>query len=114
MKKEDTEKMNKDDEGSAWTLQNARIRDIGLYYLGHGNVLSIKCDLEGRGWGATVTIPMEKVRKFIRMFQDDIDLEDGIYVHELVNAKVRVAQDKDRRVVALGDILAEEDEMVEL
>ena len=97
-----------------WKLLNARISDIGLYYLGHGNVLSIKCDLEGRGWGATVTIPMEKVRKFIRMFQDDIDLEDGIYVHELVNAKVRVAQDKDRKIVALGDILAEEDEMVEL
>ena len=41
--------------------ENARIQNIGLYYEGHFGNVYVKCVLDGRGWGAQIIIPMEKI-----------------------------------------------------
>lgn len=57
---------------------------------------------------------MEKMKKFVGMFGESIDLENGIFVYELENAPVTVMLNDSNEVVAIGDILANEDEMMEL
>ena len=94
--------------------ENARIQDIGLYYDGHFDRLSIRCVVDGRGWGTSVYIPIAKMKKFVSLFGDSIDLENGIYIHELENAPVKVVLNDENSIVAIGDILSTEDEMVKL
>ena len=100
----DMEKKNK--------IENARIESVGLYYEGHFDNLYVKCVLDGRGWGAQINIPMSKVKEFVRMFHDTINLEDGIFVYELENAPITVMLNDAHEIVAVGDIFATEDEMI--
>ena len=94
--------------------ENARIQNIGLYYEGHFGNVYVKCVLDGRGWGAQIIIPMEKIRNFMGLFSGSYNLEDGIFLYELENAPVKVILNDSGEVVAIGDILSTEDEMVKL
>lgn len=95
-------------------IENARIESVGLYYEGRFNSLYVKCVLDGRGWGAQVNIPMEKMRDFVWMFGESINLDDGIFVYELENTPVTVMLNDSDEVIAIGDILSSEDEMIRL
>ena len=102
----DMEKKNK--------IENARIESVGLYYEGRYNCMYVKCVLDGRGWGAQVNIPMEKMKDFVEMFRESITLDDGIFVYELENTPVTVMINDSDKVIAIGDILSTEDEMIKL
>ena len=95
-------------------IENARIANVGLYYNGHFNNLYIRCVLDGRGWGAEINLPIEKMKKFVKLFSESIDLEDGIFIYELENSPVTVMLNDSNEVVAVGDILSSEDEMIRL
>jgi len=102
-----------------YRLENAKIERIGLFYFGHGRQISIQAQLDGRGWGCTVTIPQKKIGKFIEMFDDELDgqVEDGVYVEELKGKPVRVLFDGksiNSRVIGIGDILCNEDDIMML
>lgn len=94
--------------------ENAKIVEVGLYYIGHYRTAHIKIDLETRGGGACVTIPTNKIGEFLSIFEDDIDLEDGFYIHHLKGLPVRMLLDETRKIVAIGNILSEDDEMMKL
>ena len=94
--------------------ENAKIEEAGLYYIGHYGTVNVKLDLETRGGGASVTIPIDKIEEFLSMFEDDIDLEDGFYIHHLRGFPVRMLLDGTGKITAIGDILSEKDEMLKL
>lgn len=98
-----------------YRLENAKIEDIGLYYLGHGNMTYIRAVLGGRGWGVAIDIPEKKVGAFINMFKDEVDVENGLFLHELAGKPVRVMFDGpglSASVIGIGDILSNETDMV--
>lgn len=102
-----------------YSLENAKIGNIGLYYFGHGNQLSIRVELDGRGWGSTITIPQNKIGEFMEMFDNELDgrVEDGVYIHELSGTPVRVmfnGKSINSRIVGIGDILCNEDDIMML
>ena len=97
-------------------LENARIVDIGLHYIGHYRQLSVRAELAVRGGGCTVTIPQSKLPKLMDMLDDELDgkVEDGVFINELKGKPVRVLFDGNDRAVGLGDILCSEDEVIML
>lgn len=101
---------------SEYRLENARIVDIGLHYIGHYRQLSVRAELATRGGGCTVTIPQSKLPKLMDMFNDELDgkVEDGVFINELKGKPVRVLFDGNDRAVGLGDILCSEDEVIML
>lgn len=96
--------------------ENAKIVEAGLYYIGHFRTACIKIELETRGGGACVTIPVAKVEELLDLFADEVDenIEDGFYVHHLKGLPVRMLLDGTGKIIAIGDILSEEDEMLKL
>lgn len=102
-----------------YRFENARIERIGLFYFGHGNVLSIQVELGGRGWGSTLTIPQKKIGRFVEMFDEELDgqVEDGVYVEELKGKPVRVmfdGQSINSKIIGIGEILCNEDDIIML
>ena len=94
-------------------IENARIKEIGLFYCWHVNLVQIRVELDGRGWGTSITIPFEKVGRFVKLFKDEpsIDIEDGIFINRLKGLPVRVmfdGQSIGSRVIGIGDVLADE------
>lgn len=105
-----------DVENDSVRIENARINKIGLFYFGHGHVASIKAEIDGRGWGADITIPFDEIGKFMELFRDEKsisdDIEDGIYINRLNGTPVRVMFEGGRifsHIIGIGDILADED-----
>ena len=96
--------------------ENAKIEEAGLYYIGHYRTAYIKIELVTRGGGACVTSPAANVEKLIDLLADDIDknIEDGFYIHHLKGLPVRMLLDGTGKIVAIGNILSEEDEMMKL
>lgn len=108
---------NEDKLSSDFRLENAKIEDIGLYYCGHGNTTYVSIILGGRGWGASVVMPENKVGRFVKMFDDEVDVENGVFLHELKGKPVRVMFDGkglSSPVIGIGDILSNEDDMIML
>ena len=97
-------------------LINAKIRKAGLYFNGHFNTYSIRIILDIRGGGAAVEIPVEKTEEFMSMFSDELDLENGVFVHDLKGVPVvlKTADNRYSKIVAIGNILATEDELMNL
>lgn len=96
-------------------IENARINEIGLFYFGHGNCTQTRVELDGRGWGASITIPIEKVGRFVKLFRDEPsiadEIEDGIFINRLKGLPVRVmfdGQSIGSRIIGIGDIMADE------
>ena len=58
---------------SEYRLENARIVDIGLHYIGHYRQLSVRAELATRGGGCMVTIPQSKLPKLMDMFNDELE-----------------------------------------
>ena len=101
-------------------LKNARIEKIGLYYNGHFNHYEIKVQLKTNGGGAILGFPVEKTRKFMSMFDHELDLENGVYMNELVGVPVVIKIDCDNeygyggKITAIGNILMTEDELMDI
>lgn len=97
-------------------LENARIVDIGLHYLGHYRRLSVRAELATRLGRCIVTIPQSKLPKLMDMLNDELDgkVEDGVFIYELKGKPVRVLFDGTDHAVGLGDILCSEDEVIML
>lgn len=57
-----------------------------------------------------------KLKNFLACLPHDIDenIEDGFYVHHLKGLPVKMLLDETRKIVAIGNILSEKDEMLKL
>lgn len=99
-------------------MVNARIEQAGLYYNGHYRHYSLRIVLKTRGGGASIELPVDRTEELIEMFEDDLDLENGVFVGDLKDVPVVLKLDGDNeyqgRIVAIGNILASEDEMLYL
>lgn len=95
---------------------NAKIEEAGLYYVGHHRTAYIEIDLETRGGGARITIPVDRVEELVGMFRNDIqeNVEDGFYIEHLKGVPTRLLLDDTGKIIAFGDIFSEEDEMMKL
>jgi hypothetical protein len=96
--------------------ENAKIVEAGLYYIGHFRTAHIMLDLETRGGGASITIPVDRVEELVDMFENDIreNVEDGFYIEHLKGVPMKLLLDATGKIVAFGDIFSEEDEMMKL
>ena len=97
-------------------LVNAKIEKAGLYYNGHYRSCAIMLELELREGGASLEIPVDLTEEFMEMFKDELDLENGAFVNDLEGVPVVLKTDGDRfgKIVAIGSILANEDELLDL
>ena len=99
-------------------LVNAKIEQAGLYFDGHYRRYYIMVVLETRGGGASIKIPVDKTGDFMDVFRGELDLENGAFVNELegtpVVLKLKSDNEHSGEIVAIGDILASEDELFEL
>lgn len=97
-------------------LINAKIEQAGLHYNGYYKHCSIRIDLITRGGGASIELPVEWTKGLMEMFEDDLDLENGVFVSDLKGVPVVLKLDGDNtyqgRIVAIGNILSNEDEML--
>ena len=97
-------------------LVNAKIEEIGLYFNGHYNHYCVRIVLEMRGGGGSVEFPVERIEEFMSMFDNELDTENGVFVQELKGTPVVLKTDGDRygNIVAIGDIMADENELMQL
>ena len=97
-------------------LVNAKIKKAGLYYDGHFNCCSVGVELKTRGGGAIIRFPVEKTTEFMDMFDEELDLENGVFINDLEGVPVVLKLDGDTefqsKIVAIGSILASEGEMM--
>lgn len=102
-------------------LKNARIECIGIYYNGHYNHYEIRVQIKtAKGGGATFGFPVEKTIEFMSMFDQELDLENGVYMNELVGVPVLIKiEGNDEfgyggKITAIGNILMTEDELMDI
>ncbi len=95
-------------------LVNAKIKKAGLYYNGHYRYSAIRLELETRGGGGSVEFPAEKVGQLMRLFNRELDLENGVFLNDLAGLPVVLETSGDgyQTFVAIGDILANENELM--
>jgi hypothetical protein len=97
-------------------MVNAKIEKVGLYYNGHYRHYSLRIELKTRGGGASIELPLDRTPELMEMFEADLYPEDGVFVGDLKGVPVVLKLDGDNeyqgRIVAIGSILANEDEML--
>ena len=97
-------------------LVNAKIERAGLYYNGHYRHYSLRIVLKMmRGRGAFIELPIDRTEEFMEMFEDELDLENGVFVGDLKGVPVLLktnGEDGYGKIVAIGSILATEDELM--
>ena len=82
------------------TIENFQIQSIGLQYLGHFNVCSLRLFADSFG----VTIPLKRVGEFVKLFPD-VDWENGYMLHNLCGRYLRVMVSKEGRVIGFKHIV---------
>lgn len=99
-------------------LINAKIEEVGLYYNGHYRHYSLRIVLRTRGGGASIELPVDRTEEFMEMFEDELDLENGVFVSDLKDIPVVLKKDGNNEyageIKAIGNILASEDELMPL
>jgi len=95
-------------------IVNAEIEKIGLYYNGHTCRTDFRIELNGNGWGGTVTIPFGDISEFADMMDKStrMDFEDGIFLSDLAGTIVQVKMDDNGKIVELGGPLTDESEFM--
>jgi len=86
---------------------NAKITDCGLYLMPHYNSWIVKVIVELPGGGCILTIPEEELINFARLFQDDMNIEDGVFFHNFIGRYIRVTFENGK-AVAIYDPLDRE------
>lgn len=97
---------------------NAKIEKAGLYYNGHYNHCAIRVELKTRGGGASIEFTIEKAKEFMDMFDEELDLENGVFINDLEGVPVVLKLDRDKefqsKIIAIRSILSSEDEMMDI
>lgn len=94
---------------------NAKIKNAGLYYDGHYRHYAFRVELETRGGGASIEFPVERTEEFMEMFKNDLDLENGVFASGLSGIAVVLGTEaRFGKIIAIGNILAAEDEFMDL
>jgi hypothetical protein len=95
-------------------ILNAEIEKIGVYYTSHTQRVDFRIELNGNGWGGTITIPFEDVPEFADMMDKStrMDFEDGIFLSDLEGTIVQVKMDDNGKIVELGGPLTDESEFM--
>ena len=86
---------------------NAKIRECGLFYLTHYKTWEARAILELPGGGCILTIPENKFGEFVKLFQDDMNIEDGVFFHNFEGRYIRVTFENGK-AVAIYDLLDRE------
>ena len=97
-------------------LINAKIEQAGLYFNGSYNRYCIRIVFRTRGGGASIELPVERTSELMSMFDDELDLENGVFVSDLEDIPVVLKLDGNNeyggKIVAIGNILSNENEML--
>ena len=94
---------------------NAKIKNAGLYYNGHYRHYTFRVELETRGGGASIEFPVERTEEFMEMFENDLDIENGVFASDLAGVPVVLGTEaRFGKIIAIGNILADEDEFMDL
>ena len=86
---------------------NAKIKDCGLFLWPDCNSWEVRIILELPGGGCSLTIPEEELINFARLFQDDMDIQNGVFLHNFEGRYIRVTFE-NRKAVAIYDLLDRE------
>lgn len=99
------------------SFHNAIIGDIGLYYIPHYGSMTVQIELYGGDWTQSVDVNLKNMKRFVRTVlepsNESFD-EDGMYIHHLKGTPVKVSVNGEspasNRIVAIGRILADDDD----
>ena len=93
-------------------IKNCKIKDAGLVFNAHFNVYYIQVELDFGGGGACITFPVDHAREFVSMFDDELDFEDGAYLHQLKGHPAVVQTDNNGKIIAIGSFLMKQNELM--